>query len=391
MGKFGLDGGQMEAHMSAVVQKSRIPDLPDHANELDTRALAIDRVGIKGLSYPIRVLDRENREQHTVATINAYVGLPQEFKGTHMSRFVEILNQVRGQMTFRQFPEILRQIQDRLDATDAYIEVELPYFMEKKAPVSGAPSLMNYNCRFEGQRRGNENQFLLVVEVPVKSLCPCSKAVSDYGAHNQRSYVTVEVRSNEFIWLEDIIEDVEACASAPLFTLLKRDDEKYVTELAYDNPKFVEDLVRDVVVKIRERTGIEWLRVAAENKESIHNHSAYGEITWSPDDKAESPRSDFRPTTPDTVQSFGSWLRSERISNNLNQRSFADKLSVSSSFLSRVESDEKRLSGEALSRAAELLGVDPVQMQLRAGVVPPDLAEKIAANPDAFLSWIAER
>ena len=376
----------MGANMSV---HSRTIDLPDHANELDNRALAIDRVGIKGLRYPIRVLDRENREQNTVATINAYVGLPQEFKGTHMSRFVEVLNQVRGQMTFRQFPEILRQIQTRLDATDAFIEVELPYFMEKKAPVSGEPSLMDYQCRFEGERRGQENRFLLVAEVPVKSLCPCSKAVSDYGAHNQRSYVTVEVRSSEFIWLEDIIEDVEACGSAPLFTLLKRDDEKYVTELAYDNPKFVEDLVRDVVVQVRKRPGIEWLRVQAENKESIHNHSAYAEIIWSPDAAVEPPRSDFRIPVSAAKESFGVWLRDRRTERRYNQRTFAHELGVSAGFLSRVESDEKRLSVEALARAAELLSVDPVQIQLRAGVVPSNLTDKIAADPEGFLAWIA--
>jgi len=364
-------------------------DLPDHANEPDTRALAIDRVGIKGLRYPIRVLDRENREQNTVATVNAYVGLPQEFKGTHMSRFVEVLNQVRGQMTFRQFPEILRQIQTRLDATDAYIEVELPYFMEKKAPVSGELSLMDYQCRFEGERRGQENRFLLVAEVPVKSLCPCSKAVSDYGAHNQRSYVTVEVRSSEFIWLEDIIEDVEQCASAPLFSLLKRDDEKYVTELAYDNPKFVEDLVRDVVVRIRRRPGIEWLRVQAENKESIHNHSAYAEIVWPPEDGVETPRSDFRSNDPVASDSFGVWLRTEREQRDFNQRTFADALGVSPGFLSRVESDEKRLSPEALVRVAELLGVDPIHTQLRAGVVPTEMAQHIATNPESFLAWVS--
>jgi GTP cyclohydrolase I len=376
--------------MSTASSVPRTVDLPDHANEPDTRALAIDRVGIKGLRYPIRVLDRDNREQNTVATINAYVGLPQEFKGTHMSRFVEVLNQVRGQMTFRQLPEILRQIQTRLDATDAYIEVELPYFMEKRAPVSGEPSLMDYQCRFEGERRGQENRFLLVAEVPVKSLCPCSKAVSDYGAHNQRSYVTVEVRSSEFIWLEDIIEDVEACASAPLFSLLKRADEKYVTELAYDNPKFVEDLVRDVVVRIRNRPGIEWLRVQAENKESIHNHSAYAEIVWSPEDAEQAPRSDFRRPASTPVEPFGEWLRNQRNERSFNQRSFADALGVSPGFLSRVESDEKRLSTEALARAAEVLSIDPVQLQLRAGVVPPELAQKIAADPAGFLAWVSQ-
>ena len=199
------------------------------------------------------------------------------------------------------------------------------------------------------------------------------------------------MRSSEFIWLEDIIEDVEACGSAPLFTLLKRDDEKYVTELAYDNPKFVEDLVRDVVVRIRKRPGIEWLRVQAENKESIHNHSAYAEIVWSPDEAEHAPRSDFRGPTSEASESFGVWLRNRRNACDYNQRTFAQELGVSAGFLSRVESGEKRLSAEALARAAELLGVDPVQIQLRAGVVPAALAQKVAADPEAFLSWVAQR
>ena len=364
---------------------STASQLPDHASERDTRSLPIDRVGIKGLSYPIRVLDRENREQHTVAKINAYVGLPSEFKGTHMSRFVEVLNQVRGQMTFRQFPEILRQIQDRLGATDAYIEVDLEYFMEKLAPVSGAPSLMNYRCRFEGERRGSDTRFLLVAEVPVKSLCPCSKAVSDYGAHNQRSFVTVSVRSSSFIWLEDLIEDVEACASSPLFTLLKRADEKHVTELAYDNPKFVEDLVRDVVLKVSARPGVEWLKVEADNQESIHNHSAYAEIVWTPGADS-APRSDFKDADR-AAQRFGTWLKEQRLLHGLNQRALAEQLGVSSGFLSRVESDDKRLSADALARLAAVLGVDPVQVQLRAGVVPADLSARIASDPEGFLSW----
>jgi GTP cyclohydrolase I len=364
--------------------------LPDHASQSDDRALPIDRVGIKGLSYPIRVLDRENREQHTVATISAYVGLPSEFKGTHMSRFVEVLNQVRGQMTFRQFPEILRQIQDRLDATDAFIEVDLTYFMEKKAPVSQETSLMNYRCRFEGERRGQDTRFLLMAEVPVKSLCPCSKAISEYGAHNQRSFVTVEVRSSEFIWLEDVIEDVEACASSPLYTLLKREDEKHVTEQAYDNPKFVEDLVRDVVLRLRDRPGVEWLRVQADNQESIHNHSAYAEIIWPRVERPADHRSDFRDAAPADHKRFGAWLRAQRQALGLNQRGLASELGVSSSFLSRVESDEKRLSSEALAKLADVIGVDPVSVQLRAGVMPAHLSTRITADPEGFLAWAAQ-
>ena len=255
--------------------------LPDHASEADDRRLPIDRVGIKDRRYPIQVLDRSGGMQHTVASVSLYVGLPAHFKGTHMSRFVEVLNQVRGEVTFRNMPDILGEVQQRLDADDAFLELRFPYFMEKKAPVSGVASLMEYTGWFYGRRTGERDELTLGVAVPVKTLCPCSKAVSDYGAHNQRSIVKVELRSAGFVWMEDVIEAVEGCASAPLFALLKRSDEKWVTEHAYDNPKFVEDLVRDVVIAVRELPGeVSWVRVRAENQESIHNHAAYGEITW---------------------------------------------------------------------------------------------------------------
>lgn len=256
--------------------------LPDHAAEADHRQLAIDRVGIKDLRYPIQVLDRTGGLQSTVASVNLYVGLPAHFKGTHMSRFVEILNQVRGEITFRNMPQILEQVQERLEAHDAFLELSFPYFVEKKAPVSGVASLMEYEGRFVGRRTGDRTELTLGVTVPVKTLCPCSKAVSDYGAHNQRSLVSVDVRSDDFVWMEQVIEAVEQSASSPLYALLKRSDEKYVTEHAYDHPKFVEDLVRDVVIAVRDLSeGVHWVSVSAENQESIHNHAAYGEITWS--------------------------------------------------------------------------------------------------------------
>ena len=255
--------------------------LPDHASELDPRGLPIDRVGIEELSYPIQVLDRSQKWQHTVAEIALSVRLPQQFKGTHMSRFVEVLNSVHGEMTFRNLPEILGTIQRRLDAEVAHISMRFPYFMMRIAPVSGARSLMEYRCSFEGTKDGPEADFILGVEVPVTSLCPCSKAISERGAHNQRSTVRVELKTTEFVWIEDIIEAVEAVASAPLYALLKREDEKFVTEQAFDNPKFVEDLVRDTVLALRDLPGVRWLHVAAENQESIHNHAAFAEIEWS--------------------------------------------------------------------------------------------------------------
>ena len=254
--------------------------LPDHASEADDRRVPIDKVGVKGLTYPITVWDRHHQVQHTVAKVNMYVALPQDFKGTHMSRFVEVLNARRGEITLSNMDDILTHIQDRLEADEVHLELAFPYFIEKKAPVSGVASLMDYACAFRATRIAEDMDFVLEVTVPVKSLCPCSKAISDYGAHNQRSLVTVAVRSTEMVWIEDLVDVVEACGSAPVYALLKREDEKYVTELAYDNPKFVEDLVRDVLIGIRKLPGVVWVSVAADNQESIHNHSAYAELEW---------------------------------------------------------------------------------------------------------------
>ena len=365
-------------------------DLPDHANEADDRALAIDKVGIKDLSYPIQILDRKNEVQHTVASVNLSVGLPHHFKGTHMSRFLEILNARRGEMTLRNIPDLLSEIQRRLETDDAHLDLTFPYFISKKAPVSGVESLMEYRCAFRASKHGSDVDFLLSVEVPVKSLCPCSKAISDRGAHNQRSKVRVEVRFSEFIWIEQVAEAVEACASAPLFALLKREDEKYITELAYDNPKFVEDLVRDVVLKVRDLPGVYWLNVTAENLESIHNHSAYAEIEWSSEDTAPDETIPLPASLPGTIPEsphFGPWLRNRRQAHSWSQQAFAKKIKVSPAHLSRVEAGEKRLSEDALRRAAMLLGQEPDLLLLRAGVVPEALLDKIAAHPEDFRTW----
>ncbi len=261
--------------------------LPDHASLPDDRALDIERVGIHDLRYPIQVLDRQEELQSTVARVSAFVGLPRQFKGTHMSRFVEVLNSVKGEMTIRNMPEILSQIQRRLDAEDAYLELEFPYFMEKQAPVSGACSLMSYDCGFYGSAKGKRFDFTLRVKVPVKSLCPCSKAISDRGAHNQRSQIDVRLRAEGFVWIEEVVEAVEAQASAPVYALLKREDEKFITEMAYDRPRFVEDLVRDVLIALKKIPQISWLDVRAENFESIHAHSAFAQILWSRSPDAE--------------------------------------------------------------------------------------------------------
>ncbi len=370
--------------------------LPDHAAEADDRALAIDRVGIKDLAYPIVVLDREARTQPTVATIDLYVGLPQHFKGTHMSRFVEVLNRHRGEMTMRNMPRLLTDMQERLEANDAHLEVRFPYFLSKRAPISGVESLMEYKCTFRAEKHGPDLTFTLCVRVPVKSLCPCSKAISERGAHNQRSLVDVEVQSDGHVWIEEVVEAVEACASAPLFALLKREDEKYVTELAYDNPRFVEDLVRDVVLKVRSLPGVSRLRVAAENQESIHNHSAYAEILWSreADGTRDLPATTLCAAHPsDAVATepgptFGVWLRQTREQRRYTQAALAEAIGVSNTVLSRVESDEKRLSEEAVERLAEAWGEDPARLRLRAGHIDDALLARISADPDGFLGWV---
>lgn len=255
--------------------------LPDHASHSDARGIALDRVGIRGLAYPITVWDRRERVQHTVATIDATVRLPADVKGTHMSRFVEVLNTVRGELSLNNLEEVLRHIQERLGADAAQLDVRFPYFIEKTAPVSGSRSLLEYKAAFLARRDGDRFEFTLEVGVPVTTLCPCSKAVSERGAHNQRSWVTARVRAAEFLWIEDVVELVEGCASAPLYALLKRNDEKFVTEQAYDRPRFVEDLIREVALVLQPR--VDWLHLQVENLESIHNHSAFAELHWTKD------------------------------------------------------------------------------------------------------------
>ncbi len=250
------------------------------------RRIDIDKVGVKDIRYPIVVLDKKSRYQHTVASVNLYVDLPHHFKGTHMSRFIEILNEHRGEITIKSFPEILTRMKKRFNATTAHLEVEFPYFIEKRAPISRARGLMEYRCRFCGALKDTLD-FMLEVRVPVLTLCPCSKEISQYGAHNQRGAVTVGARFRGFVWIEDIVDVVEASASSPVYSLLKRRDEKYVTEHAYENPMFVEDVVRETALNLRRLEEITWARIEAENMESIHNHSAYAclEMDYSTDDQ----------------------------------------------------------------------------------------------------------
>jgi GTP cyclohydrolase I len=254
--------------------------MKDVQNEPDHRNIPIDKVGIKNLRYPIRVKDRRDGTQNTIAAINMYVDLPKEYKGTHMSRFVEMLHLLKPEISLQKFSILLDAMKKNLDAASAHIEVSFPYFIEKEAPISGAPGLMDYNCRIIGASNSqNDIDIVSEVNVPITSVCPCSKEISDFGAHNQRGSVQLQTRFKKFIWLEDMIELVESCASCDVYSVLKRVDEKDVTEQGYANPKFVEDVVRDIAERLIADNNITWFSVSAENFESIHNHSAYAHIT----------------------------------------------------------------------------------------------------------------
>lgn len=261
--------------------------MEDVQSRPDERNIPIDEVGISDLRYPITVLDRAQEFQQTIASITMTVNLPHHFKGTHLSRFVEVLSEHRGELTLRTLPHILSTLKQRLDAESARMEVRFPYFLPRSAPVTGAEALMDYECSFTGVVNGHQDDFVLAVRVPVTSLCPCSKQISDYGAHNQRGYLTVEVRSvcdaggqPELIWIEDLITIAERSASCPVYPLLKRPDERYVTMRAYENPVFVEDMVRNVAVRLQADDRIAWFRVQALNHESIHHHNAFARLEW---------------------------------------------------------------------------------------------------------------
>ncbi|MCX8084319.1 MAG: GTP cyclohydrolase FolE2 [Calditerrivibrio sp.] len=253
--------------------------LADIQNQTDFRNIDIDKVGIKDIQYPIVVKDKKNGKQHTVARINMFVKLPHNFKGTHMSRFVEVLNNHRTNIGIESFRGILDDLKSVLNSEESHIEITFPYFIEKQAPISNLPSLMDYECTFIGSAIGDKKDFIVCVKVPVLSVCPCSKEISTYGAHNQRSYIGIKVRYKGMIWIEDLIEIAEQSASAPIFSLLKREDEKFITESSYENPVFVEDIVRNVADKLLADSRVTWFEVSSENHESIHNHSAYAVIT----------------------------------------------------------------------------------------------------------------
>jgi len=272
----------------SVIKKEDYSSIADVQNSPDSRKIPINKVGIKGIRHPIRVKDRSEGEQHTIATFNMYVNLPHNFKGTHMSRFIEILNTREREISVESFHEMLAEMTQVLDAESGHIEMSFPYFVNKTAPVSSVQSLLDYDVTIIGSIEKGKCHTTLKVVVPVTSLCPCSKKISKYGAHNQRSHVTVTANSKKFVWIEDLIDIVEGEASCEIFGLVKRPDEKWVTERAYENPKFVEDMVRDIAVHLEADTRILSYIVESENFESIHNHSAYALIEREKTDNTES-------------------------------------------------------------------------------------------------------
>ncbi len=264
-----------------VPMEHRQNAIPDIQSKADTRRLAIDQVGIRAIRHPVKVRDRSQGEQYTIAVFNMYVGLPHNFKGTHMSRFVEVLNDHDNVISVHSFRDIVKEVAVKLNSESSRIEMTFPFFLEKSAPVTGVKSLVDYEATLFGDLIDGDVSISTRVVVPVTSLCPCSKEISDYGAHNQRSHVTITVLAEAFVWIEELIELAEINASSQLYGLLKRPDEKFVTEQAYDNPKFVEDMVRDVAGALIRDERIVSYTVESENFESIHNHSAYARISGS--------------------------------------------------------------------------------------------------------------
>ncbi|MBX3095594.1 MAG: GTP cyclohydrolase I FolE2 [Fimbriimonadaceae bacterium] len=248
--------------------------LPDIQKTQDTRNIPIDKVGVRGVKFPIEVLDRSQERQHTIGNFTLTVNLPKEFKGTHMSRFLEVLNVYGREINVHKLPDLLKALTERLTAKEAHIEVRFPFFVEKAAPVTKKTGMMEFECGFDATANGHFD-LTMYVRVPVATLCPCSKEISQYGAHNQRGWVTTRVKTNDFVWLEDLIDMIESSASCALFPVLKRPDEKWVTETAYENPRFVEDMVREVALAFDGDSRIDAYEIEVENEESIHAHNAY--------------------------------------------------------------------------------------------------------------------
>jgi GTP cyclohydrolase I len=265
---------------SSIMQKDDRDKLPDVQSRPDNRGIPLRHVGISKLTYPLTVWDRDEQTQQTVGEFKLTVDLPSDYKGTHMSRFITALESHRGEISLETLPDLVDSLRERLDAERAHVHVEFDYFIRKLAPVSLEESALKLRCWFTGDAEGELHaEFTLGVEVPVMTLCPCSKMISERGAHCQRSYARMEVRFRELVWIEELARIAEDSASAPIYTLLKREDEKHVTEQSYDNPVFVEDLARNIAIALDSDPRITWFKVEAENEESIHNHNAFAAVS----------------------------------------------------------------------------------------------------------------
>lgn len=261
--------------------------LPDIQKSIDNRGTAIDQVGVSNVRYPVSVMTRDNGPQHTVATVAMSVNLPAHVKGTHMSRFIEVLSAYQGSFSSERLPEVTQQVRERLGAERARIEIAFPYFISRPAPVTGKAALTDYDCWLRADVSADTEEIVIGLKVPVASLCPCSKEISDYGAHNQRGDIDVQIKlmrdadgTTPMLWFEEIIDMAEASGSAPLYPLLKRPDERYVTMQAYDNPAFVEDIIRNLAVRLKGDARIAWFQIQVTNYESIHHHNAFAQVAW---------------------------------------------------------------------------------------------------------------
>ena len=268
-----------------VVAYIEVSELKDVQSEKDLRRIPLKHVGIKDLRWPIELRDRERGTQHSVARVLLAVDLPHDMRGTHMSRFVECMRQL-GPVGLGEIEGILDKLKEHLQAEKAFLQLEFPYFITKTAPVSGMTAPMDIDCVYKAEK-GDSFKLRIKAVVPMQTLCPCSKEISDYGAHNQRAWAKIEIEANELVWLEELAELADAAASAPVYGLLKRPDEKYVTEHAYENPRFVEDAVREIALRLEADQRITWYRAEVESVESIHNHNAFAVVEKSDENVIE--------------------------------------------------------------------------------------------------------
>lgn len=250
--------------------------MKDVQSEKDLRNIPLKHVGIKDLRWPVELRDKKKGSQPTVAKVMLAVDLPKDLRGTHMSRFVESMNGL-GPMGLNEIESLLDKLKENLQAERAFIKLEFPYFIQKQAPVSGKIAPMDIDCVYTAEK-GESFKLRICAIIPIATLCPCSKEISSYGAHNQRAYAKIEIEANEMVWLEELADFADASASTPLYGLLKRPDEKYVTEHAYENPRFVEDAVREIVLRLEGDKRISWYRAEVESMESIHNHNAFAVV-----------------------------------------------------------------------------------------------------------------